>query len=245
MKIKLVSDLHIESSQYTIPYDGENVLILAGDAGTDTEETKKIIVNYLNKGNSHLIFVPGNHEYWGHTIEYLDTYWTEFKHDRFHFLQNNSIVLDNIRFFGSTMWTDLGMRNQESMDICNRMVLDFKEIKDFNPYKYTELHDIAKQSLETSIKESKEHMVIITHHLPSEQGIDNKYKGNPVNDSFASSDLEHIFLNKKILMYCHGHTHTSMVYDIFGVKIHCNPRGHVKNGVVENPNFDDHQIINI
>jgi predicted phosphohydrolase len=249
MKIKLISDLHLEFCKYTIPYDGEDILILAGDAGTDIEDTKTLIIQYLEKSTGSLIFVPGNHEYWGHTIGDIDTYWSNFKTDRFYFLQNNSVVINNIRFFGSTMWTDLGMGNRRSMEICELMVRDFTEIKQFNSYKFIELHETAKKALEQTIKTSKELIVVITHHLPSEQGIDKKYYGNPVNDSFASSDLEHIFINKKILLYCHGHTHTSMSYDILGVKVHCNPRGYVKYNKTENtythenPIFDDHKIL--
>lgn len=246
MKIKLISDLHLEISPYSISNTGEDILILAGDISTNFEQVKSLVMKYLNNCNSYIIFITGNHEYWGHTIQETDAFYSSIKHPRFFFLQNTSIVIDNIRFFGTTMWTDVD--KGDSVDICANFVRDFDLINNFTIHDFMTLHRTAKEALENTLNTSKEKVIIITHHLPSYSGIAPKYHENPVNCSFASSDLEHIFDHKKTLMYFHGHTHTSMTYNIKGISVICNPRGYSRvllfKGITnENKDFNENKII--
>jgi len=70
MKIRLLSDLHTE---FRLPYKthemsqyrGEDVLVLAGDIASGSTNTMNVIKHFLDCGFPQIVYVPGNHEYYG------------------------------------------------------------------------------------------------------------------------------------------------------------------------------------
>ena len=70
MKIRLLSDLHTE---FRLPfktasfaeYHDEDVLVLAGDIASGSTNTISVIKFFLDQGFPDVVYVPGNHEYYG------------------------------------------------------------------------------------------------------------------------------------------------------------------------------------
>ena len=52
MKVRLLSDLHLEFEPFDLSYQGEDVLVLAGDISTHIEQTMTLVRNYLEE-NKH------------------------------------------------------------------------------------------------------------------------------------------------------------------------------------------------
>lgn len=46
-------------------------------------------------------------------------------------------------------------------------------------------------------------------------------------------------------LWLHGHTHGSFDYRVGNTRVICNARGYAKNGINENPDFDDACVIEL
>lgn len=251
MNVKLLSDLHLEFTPLSIPYDGEDLLILAGDISSSFEESINLIEDYLNKStNTQVIIVLGNHDYYYQTIQNVNENWFSYENDRVHFLQDRSVIIGNICFYGATMWTDMNNGNKEDMKKCGKYINDNKNIIDFNPIVSRTIHNSSKRKLELFLEYTvEENVVVITHHLPSYKSICPNYKDNLLNASFASTDLNDLIHHEKVKWWFHGHTHTSMDYIDEDTHVVCNPRGYTKFykdfEKKENKHFSENLIINM
>src|ERR1035437_9712065 len=106
MKIRQLSDIHLETGPFTYEDQGEDVVVLAGDidVGTAGIEWAKTIPKPV-------IYVSGNHEHWGQDIyENLVAMRLAAKGSNVHFLENDEVNLtingETVRFLGCTLWTD-------------------------------------------------------------------------------------------------------------------------------------------
>jgi predicted phosphodiesterase len=251
MKLRILSDLHIDDNRdYKIVPNEEDILILAGDISDNPEDTFSLISKYMKDSNysKKVIFVMGNHDFFNDTIIERIKYWKHFGKQlgkNFHFLNQTSVIIDNIEFYGTTLWSNINVNN----NINNR----FSQYKDFNciynydiftpitPNDYKKMHLEQKNNLILYLnKPSKYQRVIITHHLPSYKSISKKYKNNVFNDMFAGN-LDYVIENNAIALWIHGHTHSSVDYTIENTRILCNPKG--KDD--ENPEFKDNFIVEI
>ena len=132
MRIAYASDLHLEfaNSLTLAGLSGVDMLILAGDVGTMPEYYKKLLRNLRRAYAGPVIFVLGNHEYYhGIFPDDRQKYREAVAHDRqAYLLENQSIIIDGVRFLGATLWTDFARGKQ--MRACQRMMSDFEVIND-------------------------------------------------------------------------------------------------------------------
>lgn len=136
MKIKLVSDLHLEFSDINIPNDADyDVLILSGDimVAQDLHDHVEIPtspyqhVDFAGLGRRqaaaqryrdflkrcsfqfpHVVYVMGNHEFYhGKFLASIDYLREECaKHSNIHFLERDTVDINGVTFIGATLWTD-------------------------------------------------------------------------------------------------------------------------------------------
>lgn len=240
MKIRLLSDLHLESHEYRVVYGGEDLLVLAGDISPDRNQVLELIRDFLAQDETAVvILVLGNHDYFHSTIEDTDKFYGSVDIDRCHILQNSSIVLNGIRFYGTTLWSDLRGTN---MPLIEYIIGDYHWINNFTTKQSNQIFMNNRNLLHDAIEESNEPIVVITHHLPSYQSISPQYKGQPSNPAFASH-LDHLVIKCKL--WIHGHTHSTQDYVIKDTRVVCNPRGHLRASKPENLEFKDHFIVEI
>lgn len=244
MKVKLISDLHLEFYPYTIPYSFEDVLVIAGDTSPDSAVAFDMIRKYMSIAASvHVVYVLGNHDYFGKNIEKTVRWWeSQDLGSNFHFLHNNSVLINGIRFFGATMWTDMNNLDPTSMEMCQKVFGDHTEINDgfFTPAVAAREHMKSRKALEECLRVTEEPVVVVTHHLPTSESIDSRYIGLLTNAAFAATDMDEIMNNPKIMIWFHGHTHSSLNYKSSnGPRVVCNPRGYVSKYKVENKFFND------
>lgn len=243
MKVKLLSDIHLEHSHFSIPYDGEDVLVLAGDISPDFREGVEMVEEYLRKSDTvHVVFVLGNHDYHTHTIKETCDFWKELKCDRFHFLQDSKIVLNDVCFYGATFWTDIHKMNSEKVNLCKSKIDDYKLIRNFSPYNSCFNHISSKMMLEIFLENTlEEKVVVISHYLPSYKSIDKRFENSDLNCAFASTDLDSVIRHPKVKYWFHGHTHQNVDYYDGNTRVICNPRGRS----TENTNFSCNFILEI
>lgn len=108
----MLSDIHIEREPYALPPDLDfDVLVAAGDISDDPKQA----IEFLASIGKPVVMVAGNHDYWSEDQEHLVDLHDRLKMLRklakgtqVHVLEMESIIIDGVRFLGSTFWTDYG-----------------------------------------------------------------------------------------------------------------------------------------
>ena len=252
MKVKIVSDLHLESCEnnHGVPDLGSGeILILGGDIlcarhfKTDGP-LHKVYDDFLQKcvkNFDEVLYVAGNHCFYGYNYEGTWKVLKEHLPPSIHLLENDYVKIKGWTFLGCTLWTDFRKENPLEMMETSRYLNDYKTIRigpnyrKLNPDDTLGFHKKSKQFLIEKLEQFKNDKVwIASHHSPSYQSISPKYKMETTNGSFCS-DLDDLILNHpQIKYFSHGHTHSSFRYRINECEVICNPKGYPG----ENPDFD-------
>jgi predicted phosphodiesterase len=179
MKIKVLSDLHLEFSEYE-PENNENadVLILSGDIMI-AEELYDVpppsmygapgsVKDYQTKINrvagyrrflkacserfANTIYVAGNHEFYGGKWDRTPIVLSEecAKLGNVWFLERGCKRIDDVTFVGGTLWTDLNKGDPLTLHAVRDMMMDYKEIrKEYEGYTRLKPHDTVMRHRET------------------------------------------------------------------------------------------------
>lgn len=240
MRIRYLSDLHLEFIKpnkilnfvQKIKPNLDEICILAGDIGNPYKQNYDIFMNHVNRSFKKTFVIAGNHEYYRNTIDetqtHMHNYFQQF--ENISFLNNSFEIYENYCFIGTTLWSKITKPSYEINDVhC---------IANFNYLKYNRLNMLAVDFLEDAINNTDHHAIIITHHLPSHDLTDVKYKTPqmlPYNQWF-SCDMDSFIENNqhKIKAWFYGHTHTPAYNTIHGIPFCCNPIGYPN----ENPKVD-------
>lgn len=253
MKLNILSDIHRSCGALEVPRNDADVVILAGDIARP-----KDAVSWAVGFNKPVLYVPGNHEFYGTSIagatDELKKLCTGM---HIHVLDNDQVVIDGVRFLGTTLWTDFMLcadndERQLAMQKSHRFMRDFSVIhvdestpRLFTPDDAVDLCRADTQWLEDRLAEPHAGpTVVITHHAPSRQSIHPRFAGSPLNGCFVS-DLQHLVDSQRVQLWVHGHTHDSFDYLLHGTRVVCNPRGYAKDGANENPLFDSNFVVQI
>jgi hypothetical protein len=262
MKVKVVSDLHLECCEYGhgVPDLGEGeVLILGGDIlcarhFKKNGSLKEVYDNFLKKcadNFNEVLYIQGNHEYYGYNYEGT---WDVLKEQMpvgVHLLENDYVKIQDWVFIGSTLWTDFRNGNALEMMEAAQCMNDYKTIRitpkyrKMNPDDTYGFHQKSKKFLLDKLEEFKNQKIwVLTHHAPSYQSVHEKYRKSGIANGAYVSDLDGLILdNPQIKYWHHGHTHESFDYMIGQCRVICNPRGYYPTEV--NSNFNPELEIEI
>lgn len=134
MKIHILSDLHVEFSAFMPDSDtakAADVVILAGDIHLGVKGITWARNSFPDKP---IVYVAGNHEFYGHHWDKLPDQLREAARAQdVYFLENESVTINGVRFLGTTLWTDfeycgLGKRSQAMKEVEWHLV-DYSDIK--------------------------------------------------------------------------------------------------------------------
>ena len=250
MRILILSDLHLEFSKFDPLATSADAIVLAGDI---SQKSNGIIWAREAFPDKPVIYVPGNHEFYGtDRLEMLSQMRIAAHQREVHLLDNDEVVIDGVRFLGSTLWTDFRLFGDEEQQFVmgwgRQRLNDFKLIHEGRFRHFTPADSILihKQSLAWLTAKLDEpfygETVIVTHHLPSSLSVAERFKGDALSACFASN-LDHLF--GKAGLWIHGHTHDSFEYVANGTRVICNPRGYVTSSGAENSEFDPTKIVEI
>jgi calcineurin-like phosphoesterase family protein len=263
MKLRLLSDLHMEGTFFGYEYLGEDVILLLGDIYT--KNRLRNLLEYM-PDNIPKIFICGNHEYYGSTFSEVNDFmkYLEKEVPNFHFLNNESFDYGRVSFYGGTMWTNFELYGFNDMPYviqdATRYIADYRYIttkKDLdNPYPSGQLGDPTFQpwTINDTIAEyekfnkgfdrwvkdsSGKTRVCLSHFLPSMKSVDAQFKGSILNGYFASNQENRIEL---VDYWLHGHTHSSCDYMLGECRVVCNPKGY---GSENKNNFNASLILEV
>lgn len=259
MKIRLLSDLHTEfrlpyKTQPLANYKGEDVLVLAGDIASGSTNTMEVLKFFKAQGYKHVIYVPGNHEYYGTSIYDFDEKMRNktANLEGIHFLNPGQVEIDGVLFIGATLWTNFH-NDFFAMKAASRAISDFSYIKGFSP-------EMPKFSTDDAVKLFNKHfdyikdayenrgnrkVVVVTHFLPAVECISPRFQ-NPadlLNDYFAN-DLGGYISEMSDTTWLFGHTHDSVDKVLGDTRVVANPHGYwtaLNDGI----GFDPYKTIEV
>ena len=261
VKIAVWSDLHLEF-QNTAPEfknPGADVLILSGDVCVaehlrrnpsakkgDTFQKGSYGPNavlfreffkHVSNQFAHVVYVMGNHEHyygrWDRTESILRNELAQY--NNISLLEQQKLVIDNVVFLGTSLWTDLYNGNPLAIMQVKGSMNDYKHITEQRNGVYHKLsplstmykHNESIQWLKTELAADNRTTVVVGHHAPSWRSIHESYANQQMTNSAYASSLENMILDyPHIAMWTHGHVHNCFDYMIGDTRILCNPHGY-------------------
>lgn len=237
MKIQYMSDLHLElheNSRYVkheqFPVTGD-VLVLAGDIFylKDKVEPLTNFWKWASANYRQVLLVPGNHEYYNHgDVMEHGLQWRWMFKENVGFYQNQVVRIDDTDFIMSTLWSEI---NPADEYFVWKGMNDFRQIK-FNgkllqTEDFNQMHAYCLDFIRKSVRESTaEHIVVVTHHLPTRRVVSAQYLDSVINSALAT-ELDGFISESRINYWIYGHSHTNIDAVVGGTHVVCNQLGYV------------------
>ncbi len=253
MKIRLLSDLHHEwmraadeKAQDYYEYRGEDVLVLAGDIASGSTNVFDTMKRFKKAGFPKIVYVPGNHEYYGTDIRTFDANIAlkVSRDEDMHMLNPSWVEIGDTIFIGATLWTNF-RGNFHSQLAAKAMISDFRLIDNFRPpqaeLKYYEHVTYIRNCLKT-FRGRK--IVVVTHFLPAVECISERFRaGDNLLNHYFANDLGGEIAELENVTWLFGHTHDSCDFMLGNTRMVCNPYGYHNKEV--NREFDPFKAIEV
>lgn len=183
----------------------------------------------------HVVYVPGNHEFYGTSIPAGLDALSEMKLlPNVHALKTGHVTeISGHRFLGSTMWQP----RRGLGETISEKITDHSTIKNFGRDHYQEF-----RRFETFLNaELREGDIVVTHHAPSYGSIAPRWQGDPCNRWFVTPEVEPLIVARQPALWMHGHVHDRFDYHLGTTRIVCNPRGYPGEGAP----FDPRRVLTV
>lgn len=227
MKIQLISDLHIDHGNTIEGIFESNCdcLVIPGDVFPGPKVYNELVqIKKYHVSDPSIIFVPGNHEYYGYSKEYMDNALSEMNYiDGIHILNRSVVEIDGITFIGSTGWWDSS--NGPITKQCIYSMNDFRLIKDIKENGYGVNWGIGdRQFFENELSHSTNTTVCVSHMGPTKKSHP-KFQNSLLNTLFQN-DWKYMIEKYQPTLWLYGHTHEYMDYHVGNTRCVCNPYGY-------------------
>jgi Icc-related predicted phosphoesterase len=240
MKLHILSDIHLEFAAFMPPKTDADVVILAGDIQPGVKAIPWIEANFPAVP---VVYVPGNHEYYGqaiprHTIKLKE----QVQGRHIHVLANDAVVIGEVAFLGCTLWTDFELFGSpqlarwyatENMNDYTRIRLgpDYRKLRSIDT---AGVHYRSRRWLEEQFERyADKKLVVVTHHAPSARSLRDG-KENDIGSAATASHMDSFVERSGACLWVHGHVHISVDYFIGKTRLISNPRGYTDE---PNPDF--------
>ena len=233
LEVDYISDTHLNlwkynESQIAPIFSGLSpTLILAGDIGDPDELTLYRTLEHVRKRYEHVIYIPGNHEFYvrepgskktPHSVlswfQKLDTQW-----DNFHLFYRRSEIYNGIRIIGATAWSTSPRDTNWSRKISEEGRLDALYLNE----------EIAK---------AKQPCLLVTHYPPTLSVLQDNFR-NKITEYDYANNLEYMF-RPPIHTWIFGHVHqchnrgfpySSSLLGSGSIQLLSNPYGYPHEGI--------------
>jgi predicted phosphodiesterase len=242
LKLHILSDLHVEFGDFSVPDVGADLVVLAGDTHVGRKGVKWVLDQDLQ---APVLYVLGNHEFYrGMFPGLIGELKQSAQGTNIHVLENGSIETGGLRFFGVTLWSDMDLFGNPSAAMAAaangmndyHMIRNSETSRRLTPPETVAWHRQSVGKLREFLDAGDtENSVVVTHSCPTIQSIPHRFRGHALVPAFASN-MENLILQYQPRLWIHGHTHDSCDYRIGRTRIVCNPRGYVPHA--KNPEFD-------
>lgn len=238
MRIQIASDLHLEYLEEKFPdFRGiepcdADVLILAGDISSGTR-----VFDLFSNWPYPVVYVPGNHEFYNANI---DDVLAEFQfrsatHPNIAVLSPGTKVIHDVRFVGTTLWTDFDVFGPENRDAamreCTEKIIDYSVIRNRNGEEFGTLDARDRHTQELAwlkyilATPFSGKTVVVTHHAPHPLSMDPRFTDELTSANFVSNVFSGL---PPADLYVHGHVHCSADYLVDGRHVVANPMGYCR-----------------
>ena len=185
-----------------------------------------------------ILYVPGNHEYYGTDIDGARKKLAEeCATHGITLLDSDAIVIDDVHFIGATLWTDFLLDCIASEPGAHRAGLGISDFDGwiqhergtgrFTTYESVRRHKEERAFIEAELADAERDgttTVVITHHAPTPRSIAPRYHGSRLNPAFASN-LESFIGRFQPTLWIHGHVHSSVDVVLGETRVLANPGG--------------------
>ncbi|MFI0444949.1 metallophosphoesterase [Actinomadura sp. 6N118] len=240
MRIAVFSDLHLEDNQWSPPAldTAVDAVVLAGDIAPGLDGVQWAERNF----SSPVIYVPGNHEYYGWDAEQLTTRFAESQSKTVTVLDRSCLEVGegehSVRFLGCTLWTDFraaeahGTTQTQAMQEVARKMHDVDQImlggrpltsSDVAAWHARDLDWLGRRLSEPFTGTT----VVVTHHAPSPTSRHPAYPPDAILAYFLS-DLRDLIRTHAPDLWIHGHTHHCVDHVLGRTRILSNQLGRPK-----------------
>lgn len=216
--IQYSSDLHLEFgcddfSQIIEPV--ADILILAGDIGYPHEQIYKDFLIWCKEKFEEVILVPGNHEYYGRSINSVGKKLDKLDGTTGMKLLDNSLMAfcsEEIIVIGSTLWSEIPPEHTQEVLYS---ISDYGRIENFNVSVQNELFNANKNWLRENIQKYRLafpefKIIVVTHHAPVlEVTSAEQYRDKSTNCAFASDCTD---IMEGVDLWIFGHTHFTTTF---------------------------------
>jgi len=240
-KLLIFSDIHTEFHADTgksfcesfkdVDYD---VAVISGDISNNKLLPQSL--EYISDNFKEVVFVKGNHDCWGSSIGKTDELIRSIcdQKTNLHYLEKSSITIGEQRFTGCCLW----FKFTPMLPVLARGWSDFERIKNFDREVFTQ-NEASINFLKRDVGPDD---VVITHYLPSEKCVSDRFKNDPYNVFFVCP-IDEIIMDKQYKLHCHGHTHDKCDTNVGLTRIVCNPFGYAGHEL--NPNYIENFVIEV
>lgn len=260
MKIHVISDLHCDFARYLDEFPECDVAIIAGDVGEDPNH----LISVCDRNPMHqIIYVPGNHCFYGASVESRMMTYRAIQNDvckNLVVLQNDHVEIDGVLFFGSTLWSGLNAYGDHYTMKLKQWyeynISDSRYITDWSPHLMISEHKYAKGKIAEFFEQHPDQKkVVISHFAPSLNSVHETYRDQVPFNSYWCNGFSDDFVSNADL-WVHGHVHNNMDYVVHpytedgdepssSCRVICNPRGYVTSYGHENPEFNPKLVLEI
>lgn len=245
MRIRVLSDLHNEflsAPRKIARVPQVDVVVLPGDIDVGTRGLAWV----RDAFDSRIIYVPGNHEYYGHDFDETRQRMAETAvRLGIDLLDPGVVEIDGVVFVGATLWTDFALFRDavREMELAQQQMNDHRLIRGLSAEQAWERHNEERALIERVLEETRgKTRIVVTHHLPSWRSVAERYRGDRLSAAFAS-DLDELIVREKPVLWVHGHTHNSVDYQLGATRVVSNPGGYP--GREENAEFDERLVVEV
>ena len=238
MKIQVLSDLHLEHSGPVPEHRPEaDVIVVAGDLAPYTKGLVAKLSEFWASA-PHIVYVLGNHEFYGAEIDDARARLAaECADVGIHLLDPGTVRIEDTRFIGATLWTDLELYGKSDETGAHRRlrrgISDFAGAirhhgRGFSTRESVRRHWAARLFIEEALERAKlagDRAVVITHHAPSRRSIRRWFQDDPLNPAFAS-DLDRLIERYQPALWVHGHMHDPVDERLGKTRLVANPAGY-------------------
>jgi predicted MPP superfamily phosphohydrolase len=223
---QVISDIHFESHTDKgegfflnhFESQGAELLILAGDI-VEYWGIHKYLLEF-SKHYSDVIYVLGNHEYYGSSFEEMKEIISSSKiPSNVRVLHRESCKIQNQTFIGTTLW----FKNAPQTMAHKSRLNDFRYIKKYETWVFEE----NRKDISFLQKNIDENTIVITHHLPTSKAVPNRFLQSPLTGFFLC-DMEPYHLHPKMWIFGHTHWHVDFT-DKHGTRFLANPLGNIQD----------------
>lgn len=234
MRIQLISDLHLESQDVSLPKVKADLTVLAGDTDLGSEGVRWAAAQFPHRP---VVLVAGNHEFDNSIFQdTLNQMREAASGTNVQVLENNIFSMNNFVIAGCTLWTDFdylaGEKGEAARALAKQELPEFWEpssivkwrseysgLQNFSLERSVQIHQESVDWLSRAPSQCKgKQLIVVSHHSPVANSLPDDLRNGMLAPSFASN-LKPLIEKLRPAAWFYGHVHSPSAEQIGVTKV--------------------------